>query len=68
MVVQMNKIISINEFCQLSGKSRTTVWRWTKKGILPKPIKLGPNSVGFLQADIEVWLESKRLVCGDSHG
>ena len=27
--------------------SRMTCWRWVKQGLLPPPIDLGPNSIGF---------------------
>lgn len=56
----MQNVISINELSRITGKSRSTLWRWSKSGNLPTPIQLGPNSVGFLQSDIEHWLESKR--------
>lgn len=29
------------------GKSRTTIWRWERDGIIPKSHKLGPNSKGW---------------------
>ena len=54
------KIITVNDVCQLIGKSRTTVWRWQGNGNMPPSFKLGPNSVGFYEADIIAWLESRR--------
>jgi prophage regulatory protein len=33
--------------------SRKTVWRWTQDGHLPKPVRLGPSTVRWLQADLE---------------
>ena len=51
-------IITIKEVCQLTGKSRTTIWRWRKNGNMPASVKLGPNSVGFYEAEIMDWLES----------
>ena len=29
------------------GKSRPTIWRWVRAGLLPGPYQTGPNSVGF---------------------
>ena len=52
------KIITIKEVCQLTGKSRTTIWRWRNDGIMPASVRLGPNSVGFYEAEIMDWLES----------
>jgi prophage regulatory protein len=42
-----------------------TLWRWTKKGIFPKPIKLGPNVSGWAAADVYSFLESRRNVDGE---
>lgn len=27
--------------------SRQTIWSWRKKGILPKPVQIGPNTVAW---------------------
>lgn len=37
-----------------------TLWRWTQKGIFPKPIKLGPNVSGWAASDVYAFLESRR--------
>ena len=34
------------------GKSRVTIWRWVRAGILPAPYETGPNSVGFSSQEI----------------
>ena len=35
------------------GKSRVTIWRWVRLGLLPAPYKTGPNSVDFDADEIE---------------
>ena len=35
------------------GKSRVTLWRWVRAGLLPAPYELGPNSVGFSSEEIQ---------------
>ncbi len=34
------------------GKSRITLWRWVRAGLLPAPYETGPNSVGFRSDEI----------------
>jgi hypothetical protein len=29
-----------------------TIWRWASRGVLPKPVKLGPNCSRWLGADL----------------
>ncbi len=35
------------------GKSRVTIWRWVRAGLLPAPYSNGPNSVAFKTQEIE---------------
>jgi len=35
------------------GKSRVTLWRWVRAGLLPAPYATGPNSVGFASDEIQ---------------
>ena len=35
------------------GKSRVTLWRWVRKGLLPAPYAVGPNSAGFRVDEIQ---------------
>lgn len=37
------------------GVSRPTIWRWTKNGKFPKPVKLGAGSTRWRASDLEAW-------------
>jgi prophage regulatory protein len=41
------------------GVSRPTIWRWTKNGKFPKPVKLGAGSTRWRSSDIEAWEQSQ---------
>ena len=47
------------QVASLIGVNRTTLWRWTKKGSFPAPVQLGRNAVGFRQAEVAAWIESR---------
>lgn len=36
----------------LKGISAPTVWRWVKMGLLPTPVKLGPNTTAWRVGDL----------------
>jgi prophage regulatory protein len=55
----MTKIYRKPELCSLLGVSPTTLWRWVQDKSFPAPIHLGPNSVGWLESDIDDWLTQK---------
>lgn len=42
--------------------SSVTLWRWVRAGRFPKPIRLGPNTVGWLKNEVSAWLESRPRV------
>ncbi len=35
------------------GKTRQTLWRWVRAGLLPAPYEIGPNSVAFKSQEIQ---------------
>jgi prophage regulatory protein len=39
-----------------TGLSRSTIYDRVKAGTFPKPISLGPRTVGWVEAEIEGWL------------
>ena len=38
-----------------SSKKDPTLWRWEQKGIFPKRVRIGPNSVAWYSNEIEAW-------------
>lgn len=43
------------------GVSRTTLHRWKKRPGFPVAFRLGDNSIGFDENEIERWLVSRRI-------
>ena len=54
-----SQILRPSNVARLLGVSRTTLWRWTKAGHLPPPIKLGPGVTGWRASDIDAWVASR---------
>ena len=44
---------------QATALSRSTVYAMMKVGRFPKPMKLGERAVGWSEAEIADWLESR---------
>ena len=62
--------ISSSEARHRAGNpSRTTLWRWGREGNFPKPRKIGPNRIGYLESEVEKWVETRpyanRSMSGD---
>jgi prophage regulatory protein len=41
---------------------RTTVWRLERQGLFPRRIKIGPNSVGWRENEVDEWMKSRPVV------
>lgn len=53
------RIIRKPEVLACVGLSDTTVWRLEKSGKFPRRVKLGGNSVGWFEDEIDALLEQK---------
>lgn len=47
---------------ELTGLSRSTLYDMMAKGQFPAPVKLGTRAVGWREADLNAWLESREKV------
>jgi prophage regulatory protein len=45
--------------------NRRTLYYWIERGIFPRPIRLGPRTVGWLDRDIDAWIEEKARASHD---
>ncbi|MBW7849992.1 MAG: AlpA family transcriptional regulator [Rhodospirillales bacterium] len=53
------KIIRIREVSDRTGQSKPTIYRRIAAGDFPKPVKLGPASVGWLECEIDDWIKAR---------
>ena len=51
----LTQFASINECCRAVGRNRSTLYRWSEKGLFPKAISIGPNTVGIRISDYQEW-------------
>lgn len=52
-----NKIMRLPEVKSRTGLSRSSIYLRISKGEFPSSISLGDRAVGWLEADIEQWLD-----------
>lgn len=52
----MSKILRFKSVMEKTGLSRNTIYIKLHEGTFPKPLSLGPNSIGWLEADINEWI------------
>lgn len=52
------KVLRAKAVSEMTGLSRVTIWRWERNGEFPKRIRLGANSVGWIQSEVVAWVEN----------
>jgi prophage regulatory protein len=59
MEFYMNKIIKINAVKEQIHLSEASIYRLAKQGDFPKQIKLGVKASGWLQWEIDDWIQER---------
>ena len=37
-------------------RARQTYWRWERAGLFPERVRIGPNSIGYRESEINEWI------------
>jgi prophage regulatory protein len=54
-----NKILRLPAVKSKTGLSRSTIYARVAQGTFPAALILGPNTVGWLEAEVERWIQSQ---------
>ena len=55
----MHTILRLPEVKRSTGLSRSTIYLRIAEGTFPKPVNLGGRAVGWLEVDIQEWLQRR---------
>ena len=53
------KILRLPDVTNVTGLSRSSIYQKISDGEFPKQINLGAKSVGWIESDIQTWIEGK---------
>lgn len=53
------RVLRSPEVVQRVGLSRTQIWRLERAGNFPKRIQIGLNSVGWIEHEVDGWIEAR---------
>lgn len=51
-----DRFMRIDEVISATGLGRNTIYRRMREGTFPRQVRLGPNSVAWLQSTISEWM------------
>ena len=50
---------------EITGMSRSSIYRLMQDGEFPRPVKVGPAAVRWRASDITAWVESRPVATGE---
>jgi prophage regulatory protein len=53
------RVITAKELSNRVPYSPVQIWRLEKTGAFPRRIQLGPNRIGWIEAEVEEWLRNR---------
>jgi len=54
-------LMSVEELAEYLGESKRTIYRYIQSGDCPPYIRLTKKNIKFDKADVDAWLESKKI-------
>jgi prophage regulatory protein len=54
-----DKILRFPQLREIIPVTNVTLWRWEKAGKFPKRVQLGGNSAGWLEKEVNEWIEQR---------
>ena len=53
------RLIRFPEVRRRTGLSKTTAWRGIRRGWFPKPVRLSPGCVAWVEDELDAWIEAR---------
>ena len=53
------QVLRLPEVMRRTGKRRTSLLQAIQRGEFPKPIRLGARAIGFIQSEVDAWIDAR---------
>ncbi len=55
----MSALLRRPEVERRTGLARSTLYRDIAAGIFPRPVRIGPGTVGWVEAEVDAWVDAR---------
>jgi prophage regulatory protein len=56
----MDKFLRLKQVKEISGLSRSTIYRFMENGTFPKNVDLGPRLIAWRESELKEWFINKK--------
>lgn len=53
------KLLRLPQVIEITSRPKSTLYEDIKKGLFPKPVKIGPRASAWLESEVQRWVESR---------
>jgi len=57
--IRPRRVLRLPEVLLRTGKRRTSLLHAVRRGDFPRPIHLGPRAIGFVETEVEAWIDAR---------
>ena len=57
--IPRRRVLRLPEVLLRTGKRRTSLLQAVRRGDFPRPIHLGPRAIGFVESEVEAWIDAR---------
>ena len=65
VATMQDRLLRIRQVEEITGLSRSSIYRLMQDGEFPRPVKVGPAAVRWRVSAITAWLESRPVATGE---
>lgn len=62
------KILRLSGVLAVVGVKKTTIYKWIREKRFPAPVRLGENSVGWRECDVQAWIDARESARAEAEG
>ena len=60
-----DRLMRRQEVEKITGLGRSSIYRLMQKGDFPRPVRVGPAAVRWMESEVTAWVESRPVAMGD---
>ena len=65
MVTTQDRLLRRRQVEEITGMSRSLIYKMMLEGEFPRPVRVGPMAVRWRASDITTWMESRPVAQGE---
>lgn len=65
MMTMQDRLLRRRQVEEITGMSRSSIYKMMLEGDFPRPVRVGPMAVRWRASDIAAWMESRPVARGE---